>query len=427
MKCLEKFYSKERYGDLEKLQVKTILFFNILFILLIGPMVIVRIFNAEFTFASLNGLIVSINVISVYLLNKGKLASATNLTCFAVTTFAFLLIYFKIANPYWIILPHFGLTVSLFLILFQNARSKKIYLVISLILLVPICISFNFSSLQTIPLMIQVFGFWLCFYFFSNILVKQDQNLKQVIKKLEDKNIAQEELNTLLEEKNKELKTMSYIMSHDLKAPIGTINSFIGLIKRKTNFEDKSTEKYFNFIESSTIQMNQIIDDLLIFQKININTLAFDNIPFIEIMEPITSMYLFEIERKKLNITIGKIPDIDGNKVLLDTLFRNLISNGLKYQPKDKTHVPSILIEGKEIGDKIEIHVIDNGIGIKDEFKGDIFMPFKRLHSANEYSGTGLGLSICKRVMEKHNGQISLYKSGPTGTTFSLIFKKSYS
>jgi len=108
----------------------------------------------------------------------------------------------------------------------------------------------------------------------------------------------------------------------------------------------------------------------------------------------------------------------------LKTLFKNLISNGIKYQPKESSdHIPTIKI-WSELGESIDIFISDNGIGIDDNYSKDIFEPFKRYHNKKDYKGTGLGLSICKSVMEKHSGKIELFKSSNEGTTFKLTFPK---
>jgi len=110
--------------------------------------------------------------------------------------------------------------------------------------------------------------------------------------------------------------------------------------------------------------------------------------------------------------------------VLLKTLFSNLITNATKYQPKNKEgHIPIIKIWAKESDQSTEVYISDNGIGIKKDYIPKLFSPFKRFHSNDEYKGTGLGMSICKRVMENHNGQIEVFQTSESGTTFKLTFQ----
>jgi signal transduction histidine kinase len=98
-------------------------------------------------------------------------------------------------------------------------------------------------------------------------------------------------------------------------------------------------------------------------------------------------------------------------------LMQNLIANGMKYQAKG--NVPHITITSRPAADDmVRINIADNGIGIKPEFQQAIFTMFKRLHSKNEYEGTGIGLAVCKKIVERHGGQIGVESEQGKGSTF---------
>ena len=113
---------------------------------------------------------------------------------------------------------------------------------------------------------------------------------------------------------------------------------------------------------------------------------------------------------------------INGRKMQIMQLFQNLIGNGLKYQ--NGRELPCVTIEAKEVGDKIRIAVIDNGIGILQENLKKIFEPFKRLHNAAEYSGSGIGLATCKKIIEKIGSEFSVNSEVGKGSTFTFDLPK---
>jgi len=113
---------------------------------------------------------------------------------------------------------------------------------------------------------------------------------------------------------------------------------------------------------------------------------------------------------------------IVGDRLKLDRVFQNLLTNAIKFCPKDRT--PHIVIEGVDTPTAHLFKVRDNGIGIPKEKIDQIFMPFKRLHNAKQYEGHGLGLSICKKMIQQHSGDIQIHSKLNEGTTFTIsIFK----
>lgn len=143
------------------------------------------------------------------------------------------------------------------------------------------------------------------------------------------------------------------------------------------------------------------------------------------IIEDVKSHCEFDLIDKNVTLKISNLPVIYGNRQMLKTLFNNLISNSIKYQPKDKlNHIPVISISHTINDCNYRILIEDNGIGIENTYKNELFEPFKRFHSNAEYEGTGLGLSICKKVMDKHNGIIELKSTSENGSTFILTFPK---
>jgi signal transduction histidine kinase len=141
------------------------------------------------------------------------------------------------------------------------------------------------------------------------------------------------------------------------------------------------------------------------------------------------------IDEKSAQINVSDMPTIRGDKSQLEQLFLNLVSNALKFQSegvrpevtisaRDATEEETKDILLAEEYDWTKITVSDNGIGFEQSFAEKIFAPFQRLHGRSEYKGTGIGLAVCRRIVERHNGQITAVSSPGKGATFSIIIPK---
>lgn len=419
----ETIQKSEEYGfeSLDLLKHQIIIGISFFFIAIMVPVTIFRFLDNETVIGTIDGIAVLLISVVLYRAYKGNLNSSLVVACMILTIFIGIFPFFELINP-TLVIPQLTVLMAMFMILLQTELQRIIYGILSAILLFTICIRLGFRVSDYFIFLIEIIGTMAVFYLFAKQLSKTDYKLNKALRTIKEELHEKGQLNEKLEVKNKELETFSHIMSHDLKAPIRTINSFVGLIKETELSTNDKTNQYFNYIENSTKEMETIINDLLLFQSINEENILFENILFSQIIDPIIAQQEYNTQAEKFQIFYENVPDIYGNKVLLDTLFRNLIGNGLKYQPFDKEHIPTITIRGEQIGEKIKITVSDNGIGIKEKYLSEIFKPFKRLHTSSEYKGTGLGLSICKRVMEKHKGEITILNTSNKGTTFLLEF-----
>jgi signal transduction histidine kinase len=120
---------------------------------------------------------------------------------------------------------------------------------------------------------------------------------------------------------------------------------------------------------------------------------------------------------------VDKLPDIEADPFQMRQLFQNLISNALKYCKEDVKPVVNISARYDE-GEHVVIKIEDNGIGFDEKYKDRIFRLFHLLHGKNEYEGTGIRLTICKKIIECHNGFITVNSTPGVGTTFQVILPK---
>ncbi len=271
------------------------------------------------------------------------------------------------------------------------------------------------GTLNTIPVILASF------------FERQDANMQSLNKELIFKYTETEEQAQKLNKKNSELVVYSHIMSHDLKAPLQTIKAFNELLKedyKKIATANIEKLKYFNIITSSVDAMSDLINNLLMYSKLDQKNYEFESVDLNDIMQQVLLLFSYEIEKKNIQIKIKHLPVIMGNVAIIKTVFQNLISNAIKFQPKEKKYQPKLCIETQENKENYVIFFKDNGIGIKPENVDDLFTPFERFHNASEYKGTGLGMSICKKIMHIHQGEIQLVNSNEKGSTFKLLFPK---
>lgn len=313
---------------------------------------------------------------------------------------------------------------AIFIILFQKTRDAVFVVFLTLILAYWISDRYEQPITETIPALFLLITLSAAFLYTVKFIERQDARLKENVVKLNSLNLIQEELNDELKAKNNDLKTFTHIMSHDLKSPLITITSFSELVSERIKGDDSKTKEYLGYISSSAESMSHLIQDLLTYSRVESSELVnFQEVNLNELIGEITAMYQFEIVQNKLVFKIDELPTILGNADLLHTLFYNLISNSVKYQPKDNdTHIPRVTIKADKSDPLTTLIISDNGIGIKPEYVQNLFTPFKRFHNSSDYEGTGLGMSIVKKVMNKHNGTIEVLNTSDKGTSFRLVF-----
>jgi signal transduction histidine kinase len=219
-------------------------------------------------------------------------------------------------------------------------------------------------------------------------------------------------------ESNLQLENFAFVASHDLREPVRTMRTFGQFLKRRIGQQlDAESITHLDFIIDSASRMNQLIEDLLTYSRVNTNTETSDSIELVPLLTEITTSLKAAIEETGAKIIYKNLPPtLRGNRLKIQQLFQNLLANGIKFRREGVS--PKITIASKKNKTHWQFMVSDNGIGIESEFYEQIFVIFKKLHNHQVYQGTGIGLTVAKRVVEQHGGDIWVESEIGKGTTF---------
>lgn len=254
-------------------------------------------------------------------------------------------------------------------------------------------------------------------------LVRAREKMKKLNKELE-RNV--EKRTRQLQATNEELQTFTYSVSHDLKAPLRSISGFAQILKsRYGNLLDKKGIHYLDNVLDSAYNMHKLIEDLLRYSRIDRLESKLDIIDIEEVYHSVIDQIDGLIKETHTIINAQfKVKQALGNKLLMQQIITNFITNGITYQPPGQT--PKIDIVVEEQGAFVRICFKDNGIGIEPKFRNKIFIIFERLHTEDEFSGTGIGLAIVKKAAEVMEGRVWLDESSPgKGSRFCVSLKSS--
>ena len=223
---------------------------------------------------------------------------------------------------------------------------------------------------------------------------------------------------------NEELEHFAYIASHDLQEPLRMVSSFLQLLKK--NYEsqlDGKAQQYIHFAVDGADRMRRLIMDLLEYSKVGTDREIFADTDLNLIMQEVSSNFIKQDEYNENEpvIIYPKLPVIYANSSQMMQLLQNLVGNAIKYKSAER---PRIEIQFKEEADHFLFSVKDNGIGIDPENFPNIFILFHRLHVKEEYSGTGIGLAVCKKIVERHGGNIWIESEKGKGSTFYFTIRK---
>lgn len=241
---------------------------------------------------------------------------------------------------------------------------------------------------------------------------------------------SQKRLNEILRQKtvqlshsNAELEQFAYVASHDLQEPLRMVSGFLTKIEERYEpLLDERGKKYISLAVDGAARMRRIILDLLEYSRAGRVHYKIENININHLIRDVIILNSRLIEDKKAIVKYENLPSLNGSRSQLQQLFYNLMGNALKFTKPHST--PEIIISCEDKISHWQFSIKDNGIGILPEFFNKLFVLFQRLHTPAEYEGTGIGLAVCKKVVERHDGQIWVESEVDNGTTFYFTISK---
>jgi signal transduction histidine kinase len=239
-----------------------------------------------------------------------------------------------------------------------------------------------------------------------------------------------------------DIETLMHVISHDLRAPIVTIQGFCQELTMACNrlnelFEaealsDRVREELnplvtqdipeaVRFIRAGADNVSSVTSGILRFIRLGQMAIQWEGLDVNRLVMGIVASMEFQLKKKEVVLQIEDLPDCMGDDVLVTQVFANLIDNAYKYL--DPTRPAEITISGRTVNGWSAYAITDNGIGIAAEHQDHIFQVFHRLDTKRE-GGQGLGLAIVRRIIDRHQGKIEVESMPGKGTTFRVFFPR---
>lgn len=233
--------------------------------------------------------------------------------------------------------------------------------------------------------------------------IRTQLTLRQQQKELHARNVLLQKLNRELERSNQELEQFAYVVSHDLQQPLQGILGFAKILRLQyLDRLDRDADRYVTRIIKAAERMQQLIGDVLNYARVS--TIAqFFPIDCNGVLAEAIANLQISISQTNARLIYKKLPTVLGNETQLIQLFQNTIGNALKFYRPEVS--PRIEISAEESDDRWLFCIKDNGIGIDPQDFDRIFTLFQRPDN-RQIQGTGIGLATCKKIVDRHGGQI---------------------
>ena len=229
---------------------------------------------------------------------------------------------------------------------------------------------------------------------------------------------SMEQKNTDLSQAYHEIERFSRITSHDLKTPLRTIKSFIGLMERDLSAANYATLRdYFSYVQDGMTKLDTLINGILEYTHIDqLDHIEEQWIDLGELVDELVESARLASGRDIL-MERSTLPVVRAKMYFWRTLLENLIRNGVMYN--ESTQV-NLSIQHSFENELLTLRIEDDGIGIEPQYHQQIFEVFRRLHHEEQYPGTGIGLAICRKIVTKMQGTIDVQSAPREGTTFLI-------
>lgn len=238
--------------------------------------------------------------------------------------------------------------------------------------------------------------------------------LRRAVTNAIEKAALQRKIDVQQEEQKVFLRTLI----HDARAPLRHISTFATLLEEDiVDQEYKEVLEHAQAIKLSTRRIQDLIDTLAAY-ALSEGDVDFDTVCMDEVVEGVLGNLSETIAERDAQVNVEPLPTVTGHAPQLVQLLQNLIGNGIKYCDAD---TPEVAVSARRNDQgSWQFTVQDNGIGIPEDRLAYVFEPFKRLWSKDSYEGTGLGLAICRKIVERHHGEIWCSSEKGVGSRFQF-------
>lgn len=247
--------------------------------------------------------------------------------------------------------------------------------------------------------------------------IQNTANLMALIIENRERTAELSESNDLLVTKNEELEAFASAVSHDLRSPLRGISGFSRMIREDfgTKLNDKGNH-YIEVIQSECIRMSQIIEDLLGLAKLSGGKLTYQKVNLSELVTSIADKLQKRDRARQVEFAVTPGLTAQGDSRLLKIALENLVGNAWKFTSRRR--MARIELGKLDSADTPTFYVRDDGVGFPSDCAADLFRPFQRLHSGDEFEGTGVGLATVQRIIHRHGGEVWADGAFEKGATF---------
>ena len=217
---------------------------------------------------------------------------------------------------------------------------------------------------------------------------------------------------------NKDLEAFSYSVSHDLRAPLRAVQGYLTILEEDFGERlEAEARRLLGVIQDRARQMEQLIEDLLVFARLGRQPLAVTSVQLDDLVTRTLDDLRSSCEGRQIGFTVGRLGTVQADPAMLKQVLANLFGNAIKFTRKRDPAAVEIGCRTVAGGPSV-YYVKDNGAGFDMHRADKLFGVFQRLHSAAEYEGTGVGLAIVQRVIERHGGRVWAESAPGEGATF---------
>lgn len=226
---------------------------------------------------------------------------------------------------------------------------------------------------------------------------------------------------------NEDLEQFAFVASHDLQEPLRMVASYTQLLERRYGDKlDDRARDFIGFASAGAVRMQSMVKDLLNYSRVGRLGSERELVDLKRVMERACANLTLQIDSNDAVINIdGALPTIYGYRTMMLQLFQNMIENAIKFRVPDKQPVVRISVATE--ARYLRITFADNGIGIAQQHRERVFLPFKRLHDKKSIDGNGIGLALCLKIARMHGGWIELDSAEGEGSCFDVFLAASSS